>query len=157
MAVASRGCRRAAPTRTAEARSRKCALAGVIEGCQNPRVLTIGVVALGVTDVQPAAAFWRDVMGYEVRTDGFGGWATVLTPPAGSGATIALQRSQTPVQDHPRLQKPAPADLAQSPRSQRQHACNSLRKYMRGRRFSAAMMIRTSPLDKFSRPQPGVT
>ena len=43
-------------------------------------------------------------MGYTVRTDGFGGWATVLSPPAGTnGALIALQRSESPLQDHPRL------------------------------------------------------
>ena len=75
----------------------------MIEGCQNPPVLTVGVVALGVTDVERAAAFWREALGYDVRTDGFGGWATVLTPRVGSGTKIALQRSQTPVQDHPRL------------------------------------------------------
>ena len=74
-----------------------------IASCQDPPVLTIGVVVLGVTDVQRAVAFWREALGYDVRTDGFGGWATVLTPPGGSGTKIALQRSQTPVQDHPRL------------------------------------------------------
>jgi catechol 2,3-dioxygenase-like lactoylglutathione lyase family enzyme len=66
-------------------------------------VLTIGVVALGVTDVRRAAEFWRQALGYELREDGFGGWATVLTPPGGSGTKIALQRSQTPPQEHPRL------------------------------------------------------
>jgi len=66
-------------------------------------VLTIGVVALGVADVERAAEFWREALGYDLRTDGFGGWATVLTPPAGSGTKIALQRSETRVQDHPRL------------------------------------------------------
>ena len=40
---------------------------------------------------------------YELREDGFGGWATVLAPPGGSGTKIALQRSQTPPQEHPRL------------------------------------------------------
>ena len=66
-------------------------------------MLTIGVVALGVGDVPRAAEFWREALGYEVRTDGFGGWETVLTPPGGSGTKIALQRSQTPPSDHPRL------------------------------------------------------
>jgi catechol 2,3-dioxygenase-like lactoylglutathione lyase family enzyme len=66
-------------------------------------VLTIGVVALGVTDVRRAAEFWRQALGYELREDGFGGWATVLTPPGGSGTKIALQRSQTPPREHPRL------------------------------------------------------
>jgi catechol 2,3-dioxygenase-like lactoylglutathione lyase family enzyme len=66
-------------------------------------VLIIGVVALGVTDVQRAAEFWSQALGYELRVDGFGGWATVLTPPDGAGTKIALQRSQTPPQEHPRL------------------------------------------------------
>jgi catechol 2,3-dioxygenase-like lactoylglutathione lyase family enzyme len=66
-------------------------------------VLNIGVVALGVTDVRRAAEFWCEALGYKPRTDGFGGWAMVLTPGSGSGTKIALQRSQTPPQEHPRL------------------------------------------------------
>ena len=67
-------------------------------------MLRIGVVVLGVTDVQRAATFWTEALGYQVRRDGFGGWATVLTPPGGdTGALIALQRSETPPQDRPRL------------------------------------------------------
>jgi catechol 2,3-dioxygenase-like lactoylglutathione lyase family enzyme len=66
-------------------------------------MLTIGVVALGVGDVERATEFWRDALGYDVRTDGFGGWSTVLVPPGGSGTMIALQRSETPPPDHPRL------------------------------------------------------
>jgi catechol 2,3-dioxygenase-like lactoylglutathione lyase family enzyme len=71
---------------------------------QNRRVLTIGVVALGVTDVRRAAEFWRRALGYELRDDGFGGWPTVLVPPGGqTGTMIALQRSETPPQDRPRI------------------------------------------------------
>jgi catechol 2,3-dioxygenase-like lactoylglutathione lyase family enzyme len=70
---------------------------------QNPRMLTIGVLALGVSNVERATEFWRDALGYDVRTDGFGGWSTVLVPPGGSGTMIALQRSETPPSDHPRL------------------------------------------------------
>ena len=66
-------------------------------------MLTFGVVALGVTDVRRAAEFWSGALGYELREDGFGGWAKVLVPPEGTGTAIALQRSQTPLQDHPRL------------------------------------------------------
>ncbi|MGZ5404158.1 MAG: VOC family protein [Nocardioides sp.] len=67
-------------------------------------MLSIGVVALGVGDVDRAAAFWCVALGYEIRSDGFGGWAAVLTPPAGAeGPKIALQRSETQPQDHPRL------------------------------------------------------
>jgi catechol 2,3-dioxygenase-like lactoylglutathione lyase family enzyme len=66
-------------------------------------VLNIGVIALGVTDARRAAEFWCAALGYEVRTDGFGGWAMVLMPRSGSGTKIALQRSETPQQEHPRL------------------------------------------------------
>jgi len=66
-------------------------------------VLRFGVVVLGVTDVQRAAEFWSAALGYKLREDGFGGWAKVLVPPDGAGTAIALQRSQTPPEDHPRL------------------------------------------------------
>ena len=66
-------------------------------------MLTFGVVALGVTDVPRAAAFWSAALGYELREDGFGGWGKVLVPPDGTGLPIALQLSRTPPQDHPRL------------------------------------------------------
>jgi catechol 2,3-dioxygenase-like lactoylglutathione lyase family enzyme len=66
-------------------------------------VLNIGVVAVGVSDVGRAAAFWCAALGYETRQDGFGGWSMVLVPPEGSGTRIALQRSETPPPDHPRL------------------------------------------------------
>src|SRR5580704_17953718 len=66
-------------------------------------MLSFGVVVLGVTDVPRAAEFWSAALGYKLREDGFGGWAKVLVPPDGAGTAIALQRSQTPPEDHPRL------------------------------------------------------
>ena len=57
-------------------------------------MLTFGVVVLGVTDRQRAIEFWRAALGYQVREDGFGGWATVLVPPGGTGTMIALQRAR---------------------------------------------------------------
>ena len=67
-------------------------------------MLTFGVVALGVTDAGRAAEFWCAALGYELREDGFGGWAKVLAPPGGTAGTpIALQLSETPPQDYPRL------------------------------------------------------
>jgi hypothetical protein len=66
-------------------------------------VLHVGVLALGVADVRRAAEFWCAALDYEPRTDGFGGWATVLVPRSGSGLKIALQRSETAPQDRPRL------------------------------------------------------
>ena len=71
---------------------------------QNRGVLTIGVVVLGITDGPRATEFWRRALGYELRSDGFGGWSTVLEPPGGgAGPKVALQRSQAQPQDHPRL------------------------------------------------------
>lgn len=66
-------------------------------------MLEVGVVALGVSDVGRAAAFWCQALGYERREDGFGGWEMVLEPPDGTGTKIALQSSQTAPQEHPRL------------------------------------------------------
>jgi len=62
----------------------------------------IGVVALGVADVERAAQFWSAALGYVRRDDGFGGWPLVLVPPNGLGTNLALQPSATPPQDHPR-------------------------------------------------------
>jgi len=67
-------------------------------------VLTYGVVVLGVNDAQRAEEFWCAALGYEVRRDGFGGWARLLVPPGGQiSNAIALQTSATPPQQHPRL------------------------------------------------------
>jgi hypothetical protein len=48
------------------------ALRGEGRGCQNRRVLNIGLIALGVSDVRRAADFWCEALGYELREDGFG-------------------------------------------------------------------------------------
>jgi len=66
-------------------------------------MLRVGVLALGVADVRRAATFWSEALGYKLRDDVFGGWATVLSAPDGSGISIALQRSDTAPQNHPRL------------------------------------------------------
>jgi len=61
------------------------------------------VVALGVDDVDRAAAFWCGALGYDRREDGFGGWSTVLLPRSGSGTKLALQKSETTPQEQPRI------------------------------------------------------
>ena len=66
-------------------------------------MLTFGMVVLGATDRQRAKEFWCAALGYQAREDGFGGWATVLVPPGGAGTMIALQLSETPPPDYPRL------------------------------------------------------
>ncbi len=65
-------------------------------------MLTFGVMVLGVTDRTRAEEFWCAALGYRVREDGFGGWARILAPAAGTGTMIALQISETPPEDHPR-------------------------------------------------------
>jgi catechol 2,3-dioxygenase-like lactoylglutathione lyase family enzyme len=65
-------------------------------------MLSLGIVVLGVSDVDRAARFWSAALGYPVRRDGYGGCATVLMPPAGAGTPLALQASVTPPADHPR-------------------------------------------------------
>ncbi len=76
---------------------------GAGRGRQNRAVLTLGVFVLGVADKPRAAEFWQAALGYELRTDGFGGWDTVLVPPGGAGPMIALQRSQSPPEERPRM------------------------------------------------------
>jgi catechol 2,3-dioxygenase-like lactoylglutathione lyase family enzyme len=67
-------------------------------------VIRLGTVVLGAEDVARAVAFWRDALGYEpVRfpesDDGF----TILVPPSGEGARVAVHRSDTSPQDRPRV------------------------------------------------------
>ena len=67
-------------------------------------MLRFGVVVLGVGDVRRAQEFWCAALGYQVREEPYGGWGRVLTPPPdGNGPVIALQTSQMPPDDYPRL------------------------------------------------------
>jgi catechol 2,3-dioxygenase-like lactoylglutathione lyase family enzyme len=66
-------------------------------------MLRIGVLVLGVEDVRRAAAFWTQALGYQVREGGAVGHWTVLAPVAGAGPELALQQSQTLMQQHPRI------------------------------------------------------
>jgi len=66
-------------------------------------MIHIGVVALGVNDVDRAAEFWCEALGYDRREDGFGGWSMVLVPRSSPGTMLALQRSETTPEDYPRI------------------------------------------------------
>lgn len=66
-------------------------------------MLTVGIVVLGVNDLQRAADFWSAALDYQLRQDGFGGFANALVPRAGTGTVIGLQASETPPPDHPRM------------------------------------------------------
>ena len=67
-------------------------------------MLRVGPVVLGATDVRRAADFWSRALGYVPRDGVEEDRWVVLVPPAGEpGTPVALMRSDTPVQEHPRV------------------------------------------------------
>jgi len=67
-------------------------------------MLRLGTVVLGADDVDRAVTFWSHALGlspvrFPDEEDGF----TMLVPPSGEGTRIGLHRSDTPVQEHPRV------------------------------------------------------
>jgi len=67
-------------------------------------MIRLGSVVLGAEDVERAVTFWTGVFGYNpVRFDDAEDGFTILVPPSGEGTRIALQRSATPADDHPRV------------------------------------------------------
>ena len=66
-------------------------------------MLSIGTVVVGVNDIGRAARFWQQALGYVLRDEVEDDWG-VLIPSAGDrGTHLALQRSETPVQERPRI------------------------------------------------------
>ena len=67
-------------------------------------MLRIGTVVVGVQDVHRALAFWTAALDLvprgEVRPDDD---FLVLVSREGQGSGLALMRSETPIQEHPRL------------------------------------------------------
>ncbi len=67
-------------------------------------MLAIGSVVMGASDVRRAATFWMAALGYvprdrEVEND----WVVLVPPGPAGGPRLSLARSETPVQDHPRV------------------------------------------------------
>jgi catechol 2,3-dioxygenase-like lactoylglutathione lyase family enzyme len=67
-------------------------------------VLSIGTVVMGVADLHRAVAFWTQALGYVPKRaiapdDDF----IILVPASDHGAHLALDVSETPVQDYPRV------------------------------------------------------
>lgn len=67
-------------------------------------MLRLGTIVLGADDVERAAAFWAEALGYEAvrfpdAPDGF----TILVPPDRVGTRVAVHRSSTPAQERPRV------------------------------------------------------
>ncbi|HCU96464.1 MAG TPA: glyoxalase [Actinobacteria bacterium] len=61
------------------------------------------LTVLGVSDMARAVDFWTQALGYVVSEGGAGASWTELAPPGGSGRELALQYSETPAQEHPRV------------------------------------------------------
>jgi predicted enzyme related to lactoylglutathione lyase len=53
--------------------------------------------------MERAIDFWTQALGYVVSKGGTGAHWTELMPVNGSGAGLALQFSETPAQEHPRI------------------------------------------------------
>jgi predicted enzyme related to lactoylglutathione lyase len=66
-------------------------------------MLRIGSTVLGVSDVRRAAEFWSRALGYVARDEEIEETWTVLTPPDGTGQNLSLMRTETPVQEKPRV------------------------------------------------------
>lgn len=67
-------------------------------------VLRLGTVVLGADDVDRAVTFWAEALGYEViRFDDAENGFTILRPPDRVGTRVAVQRSETPFQERPRV------------------------------------------------------
>lgn len=66
-------------------------------------VLRIGTIVLGATDVGRAVAFWSRALDYVPRDEVEEDWA-VLVPAGGRpGPGLSLGRSESPVQERPRV------------------------------------------------------
>jgi catechol 2,3-dioxygenase-like lactoylglutathione lyase family enzyme len=67
-------------------------------------MVRLGTVVVGAEDVERAVAFWERVLGYRVvRFDGADDGFTILVPPDGEGTRVAVHRSTTPADEHPRV------------------------------------------------------
>ena len=71
---------------------------------KNEGVLRVGTTVMGVADLRRAVEFWSRALEYVPKRpvaddDDF----TILVPRSGEGAHLALDVSETPVQDHPRI------------------------------------------------------
>ncbi|PJN29650.1 VOC family protein [Kitasatospora sp. CB02891] len=66
-------------------------------------MLRVGSVVLGVADVARATAFWTEALGYVPREGRRDDWVVLVPAGGGEGVQVALMRTGTPVQEHPRV------------------------------------------------------
>jgi catechol 2,3-dioxygenase-like lactoylglutathione lyase family enzyme len=75
-------------------------------------MLRIGTVVVGVNDVRRAVRFWEQALGYVPRDAVEDDWAVLIPGDGGPGTYLALQLSETPVQEYPRIHLDLYADDA---------------------------------------------
>lgn len=67
-------------------------------------MLRLGTVVLGAEDVDRAVAFWESALGYHPHAfPDSPNQFTILVPPDREGTRIAVQRSETPSEERPRV------------------------------------------------------
>lgn len=67
-------------------------------------MIRLGTVVIGAGDVDRAVSFWSSVLGFDpVRFDGADDDFTILVPPGREGTRVAVHRSDTRPEDHPRI------------------------------------------------------
>ncbi len=77
-------------------------------------MLRLGTIVLGAADVSRAVGFWSAALGYEVVTfPGSENDFTILRPPSREGTRVAVQRADTPAEEHPRAHLDLVVDTAE--------------------------------------------
>jgi len=67
-------------------------------------MLSVGTVVMGVGDLHRAVAFWTQALNYAPKREiKVGDDFAILVPAAGHSAHLALDVSETPVQQYPRV------------------------------------------------------
>lgn len=66
-------------------------------------MLRIGTVVVGVNDMRRAVRFWEQALRYVPRDEVQDDWTVLIPSDGGQGAHLALQLSETPVQERPRV------------------------------------------------------
>ncbi len=88
-------------------------------------MLKLGTVVFGAEDVERAVGFWQQVLGYEpVRFPDSENDFTILVPPSGEGTRVAIQRSDTPAQESPRVHIDLVVDSAAEQRDEVERLCD---------------------------------
>lgn len=71
---------------------------------ENDDMLRIGTTVMGVADLQRAVTFWSQALDYVPKREiGPDDDFAILAPASGRGAHLALDVSETPVQQYPRV------------------------------------------------------